>query len=63
MHAVRVAPHLGNVLVALPARFPSLEPMQVVLVNEVLNVALHERWIYVEKVPKVLLDLMMRRRR
>ena len=48
---------LCNVLVAFLARFPAIQAVQVVLVDEVLDVALDERRVYVEQVTQLLSDL------
>lgn len=49
--------NLGNVFVAFFARLPALETVQVVLVDEVLDVALYERRVHVEEMPELFLNL------
>lgn len=50
---------LGDILVALFAWLSPLETVQVVLVDEVLDVALHERRLNLEQMPQLFLDLVV----
>lgn len=48
---------LSNVLVAFLARFPAIQTVQIVLIDEVFDVALDERRVHVEQVTQLLSDL------
>lgn len=48
---------LSNIFVPFLARLPSLQAVQIILVDQILDVALHESRVDVEQVPQLLLNL------
>lgn len=54
---------LGNILVALLGRLQTLQAVEIILVDEVFDVALNERRIDVEQVLQLILDLETNKKR